>query len=97
MHEECIPLHGITNVCHACRRKSVLELALRQSGCEAAKAAADMAERVAKREGTGAGVIKVPLCSCALGEFEGNFSLQRPSPTFSTFGGGPGEQCSAWP
>lgn len=36
-----------------------MELAIRQSGCEAAKVAADMAELVAKREGTGAGVIKV--------------------------------------
>ena len=42
----------------------MLELAVRQSGCEAAKAAADMAELAAKREGTGAGVIKVTESVC---------------------------------
>ncbi|GAB4818075.1 hypothetical protein N2152v2_005121 [Parachlorella kessleri] len=53
------------------RRKSVLELAVRQSGSEAAKTAADMAERVAKQQGTGAGVIKAGgLVKVAVREYE---------------------------
>jgi hypothetical protein len=43
----------------ALRRKSILELAIRQSGSEPAKLAAELAEDAAVKEGTGTGSIKV--------------------------------------
>jgi hypothetical protein len=43
------------------RRRSVLELGMRQAGGVAAKRAADEAERVAQHEGIGTGVIKVAV------------------------------------
>ena len=60
--------------CHvrACSRLFALELALKQTGSESAKRAADVAQRAAMTEGSNAGIIKV----CA-GISVGCFFLQR--------------------
>ena len=65
------------------RKQSVLELALRQSGPQAARAAAEKAASVATKEGSSVGMLKARLCRHLLTQCARGCSCRSAAPALS--------------
>lgn len=64
---------------HTCSRLSALELALKQTGSESAKRAADVANRAAVTEGSNAGIVKVGGMGGVGGTWSGSAPYEPPT------------------